>query len=315
LRDHEYAFFYYGCDSENANLTYGCQLLGARYLIKKAFFMSMLHNCYKSLCAASITLLLFGCAKVTPPLVAWLPAGHAGVKITLLNGLPIAVTQVYQGNSTSSTAPLHVYIEGDGAAFSAQGLPSRNPTPRSPVALQLAQADRSGTRVMYLGRPCQWVDIAQYPACTPAVWTVQRFTPEILQAYSALVKQLAGGQPITLIGHSGGAWLAYSIAQQVPQVIKVIAVAGNLNPNMVNSYHHVPALPVAPFVNPARYVPLVYLAGEKDTIIPPEFANKMIDSLPDSSVLYKFVNGATHTEGFSALWPAVLNEIPKDCPL
>ena len=49
-------------------------------------------------------------------------------------------------------AAISVYIEGDGLAWISVSMPSPDPTPLNPVALQLAALD-PGCNVVYLGRP------------------------------------------------------------------------------------------------------------------------------------------------------------------
>ncbi|MEI7432050.1 MAG: hypothetical protein WCL27_16505, partial [Betaproteobacteria bacterium] len=77
---------------------------------------------------------------------------------------------------------LTVYIEGDGAAWITPYHPPRDPTPSQPVALALAASDSSDA-VVYLGRPCQYLDEPLLAKCSASWWTNQRFAPEVISAY------------------------------------------------------------------------------------------------------------------------------------
>lgn len=57
---------------------------------------------------------------------------------------------------TNPKAPYKIYIEGDGAAFRADGSVSFDPTPRSTMLREIAFGDKH-PNVVYLARPCQFV--------------------------------------------------------------------------------------------------------------------------------------------------------------
>ncbi len=67
---------------------------------------------------------------------------------------------------------LRVYLEGDGLAWRSRRHVSDDPTPVSPVALQLMLADPNKD-LAYLGRPCQFVHNG---ACRDTLWTSARFS-------------------------------------------------------------------------------------------------------------------------------------------
>jgi hypothetical protein len=212
----------------------------------------------------------------------------------------------------SGTTPwVRVFIEGDGSAFTPTGQPSGNPTPRTPIALQLMQADTSGATLYYLGRPCQWVALPQ-AGCTSARWTTQRFTPELLAAYTQQVQQLSNGRPTELIGFSGGAWFAVNIAAQLPNVVGVRAVAGNLNPNLINAHHRVPAMVVGEG-EAGTPKPLLYYSGGRDRVIPPKLVAEMVEGRPCSRVL-SFPK-TTHTKGWEEAWQAQGEAALPNCAL
>jgi pimeloyl-ACP methyl ester carboxylesterase len=134
------------------------------------------------------------------------------------------------------------------------------------------------------------------------VWTTQRFTASVQADYAKLVAQLTGGQVERLVGFSGGAWVAYGVAQQLPQVPVVVTVAGNLNPNLINRHHRVPALEVAPWPTPRRDLSLTMLWGAKDTTIPAPLAARMAAETVAGCRHTQVVPGTTHVKGWAAWW-------------
>ncbi|MDA7087445.1 hypothetical protein PH586_13715 [Pseudomonas sp. SA3-5] len=108
---------------------------------------------------------------------------------------------------------LTVYIEGDGFAWASSTRPSRDPTPRSPLALQLALAQPAGNAA-YLARPCQYGD-AQASDCSPRYWTDARFAEQVIaatdRALDALKARFAA-QRLVLVGYSGGGAVASLVA-------------------------------------------------------------------------------------------------------
>jgi hypothetical protein len=89
-----------------------------------------------------------------------------------------------------------------------------NPTPTEPVALAMADADPAPA-VLYLGRPCQYLEAAELAACSPEYWTNSRFAPEVVTAYMAFLdryKESSGASRLRLFGYSGGGVLATLLA-------------------------------------------------------------------------------------------------------
>ena len=83
---------------------------------------------------------------------------------------------------------LAVYIEGDGLAWLNPSQPSADPTPVSPLLLQLALAQREG-KAAYLARPCQYAEPGAAP-CAQRYWTDGRFAPEVIDAMDRALDQL-----------------------------------------------------------------------------------------------------------------------------
>jgi predicted esterase len=191
----------------------------------------------------------------------------------VITAAPFALMS-YAPSQQQPAAQLTVYIEGDGLAWISSDLPSRDPTPQHPLALQLALAQPSGN-VAYLARPCQYVD-AEVSGCMQRYWTQQRFAPEVIAATSLALdrlKQQFGARELTLVGYSGGAAVALLSAARRRDVTQVITVAGNLDHRAWTAYHRIRSLDgsldAVDAVEALKTVPQVHFAGDQDRVIPP----------------------------------------------
>ncbi|HEX2859010.1 MAG TPA: hypothetical protein VHP58_02260 [Alphaproteobacteria bacterium] len=225
---------------------------------------------------------------------------------------------------------VRIYIEGDGQAYITPLQPSGNPTPKKPVALDLAKAENKDGGVFYLARPCQFANLNSQP-CGREVWTIARFDEQVMDGYAAAVRKLLSGQPLpetgsqlaempgaqvagrqaVIIGYSGGAAIALEVAKRVPQVIGVITVAGNIDPAATNEWHRVSAMPTAvrPYQYPGRLaeIPVLHLVGAKDEVIRPELTRQVIDGAGRlACTKIEVVPDASHNEGWGKVWPVAL---------
>ena len=222
-----------------------------------------------------------------------------------------AAVVFYQGfllqqfvRQTSPTQPLRVYIEGDGRPWLGRGRVAADPTPTTPVALQLALADPH-PNVLYLARPCQFGARPLDPHCTDNTWwTDRRYDPTLLPVFAAAIAAARQpGQPLELVGYSGGAVFAAALAADLPNVTQFATVAGNLAVAGFNQYHQVPALPHAldpiTFANRLTTIPQTHWVGAADTIVPAHFAQQFVAAQghPTTAVV-KILPGVTHTTGW-----------------
>jgi len=201
---------------------------------------------------------------------------------------------VWEKSSLSSDI-YHVYIEGDGNAFNAHGLPTNNPTPKSAFMRKLAAKDMSAN-VVYLARPCQFT---QGNACTEKYWTTARFASNVVEAEYQAIKETIGNNPVILIGYSGGAQIAGLIASTKNLDVKeVITIAGNLDHKAWTSYHHLPPLSesmsLTDYADKFALVPQTHYVGEKDKVIPPIITEEFV---ADKSSVH-IVPNATHDGGW-----------------
>lgn len=195
-----------------------------------------------------------------------------------------------------------VYIEGDGASFDAYGRPTGDPTPRGDFMRNLAFSDPS-PNVIYLARPCQFVDDF---SCNQRFWTGARFSPFVIESECEAIAALTS-KPVTLIGYSGGGMVAGLLSLFCPVVPtkKVITIAGNLDHLTWTRMERL--TPLNESMNLADYkdqfakVPQHHYVGSKDTVVP---YNITMQTIPERSNV-TLVTGATHNKGWEEIYPEI----------
>ena len=232
-----------------------------------------------------MTFLLSGCSTLTiPPEYRYIEIQTSSFKLASWQKI------------TEPRAPYKIYIEGDGAAFRSDGSVSYDPTPRSTLLREIAFGD-THPNVIYLARPCQFVKGAE---CQPKYWSTARFSPESVQAEYEAVKSVAGRNPVTLVGFSGGAQIAGLIAVKYADlnVRKLVTIAGNLDVKGWTDYHNLPPLSLSDDLADrkseyAKFTQIHYI-GERDSNIIPEITKNFV---PDSAQIV-YVKEATHNSGW-----------------
>lgn len=206
---------------------------------------------------------------------------------------------------TNPTENVKIYIEGDGAAFTAEGRPSRNPTPKGTLLREIAFGDKHDN-VVYLARPCQFVDDSK---CVQKYWTTARFAPEVITAEAQAVRNISAGKGVTLVGFSGGAQIAGLVAVREPDISvkKLVTIGGNLDHRAWTTYHHLP--PLKESLNLASYKDIYgkfvqkHYVGEKDEIILPFLVK---DFVSNNAVVV--VKGASHNKGWNSAYEIIRAE-------
>lgn len=201
-----------------------------------------------------------------------------------------------------------VYIEGDGLAF-VSGRPSFNPTPRNPVALRLAAVDQSAD-VIYLGRPCQYVDLKKESNCQSKYWTSHRYSKEVIETYGAILdnlKKQAGVGGYHLVGFSGGGAIATLLAASRDDILSLKTVAGNLDIVQHSNLHKVKqlhgSLNPADYARDLRHMPQRHLVGGKDDNVPSVIAESFVAKQGDENCAFiRMVPNATHNKGWESVW-------------
>lgn len=187
--------------------------------------------------------------------------------------------------SLGSQDTLTVYIEGDGFAWVTASMPSDDPTPREPVALQMALAQPHGAAA-YLARPCQYTLTGHETArpCAPRYWTTARFAEPVVQAESQALDELKrrhGASRLVLVGYSGGGAVAALLAARRTDVMALVTVAGNLNHRAWTSLHGVRPLEgsLNPIDEAGRLAGLRqwHVVGEQDRVVPANLARAFVD--------------------------------------
>lgn len=200
---------------------------------------------------------------------------------------------------------LAVYIEGDGLAWLNPSQPSADPTPVSPLLLQLALAQREG-KAAYLARPCQYAEAGALP-CAQRYWTDGRFAAEVIDAMDRALDQLKahqGARALVLVGYSGGGAVAALLAARRSDVTRLVTIAGNLDHRAWTAYHRLTpldaSLNAADQAERLAATPQIHWIGGRDTVMPAALAHRWPTVLqgPRQENL-KLVPEANHGQG----WP------------
>lgn len=276
-------------------------------------------SAFHRLCVLLATLLLAGCVQV-PSLqerraVADELAGGHGWQAEAIAAKPFVLV-AYLPRLVEQAATLTVYIEGDGLAWLNGSTPSADPTPRRPLALQLALA-QPGQNIAYLARPCQYNADTQAARCRQVYWTHKRFAPEVIAATDTAVgvlKARFGAQHIQLVGYSGGGAVAALVAARRDDVSRLVTVAGNLDTQAWTRLHRI--TPMTGSLNPAEaraqlaHIRQVHFSGATDWNVPPEMAKVFAagfpaDSRPEVRVIEGFDHVCCWADNWDSLWSSI----------
>lgn len=210
---------------------------------------------------------------------------------------------------------LRVYIEGDGHAWRTEHQPSDDPTPWSPVALELAARDPAPA-VAYLARPCQYV--IDDPACSVAAWTSARYGPAVLAAMNQALDVLrhdAGATRLELVGFSGGGAMAALLAEHRDDIADLRTVAANLDTAAWTALHRL--TPLTGSLNPAdqarrlAHLPQRHYVGAEDTNVDPSIVRAFLHRIgPTSCVQVVVVPGLGHQGDWAARWRGLVAVAP-----
>jgi pimeloyl-ACP methyl ester carboxylesterase len=192
----------------------------------------------------------------------------------------------YRPLSTGSPV-LHVYIEGDGFAWKNSWTPSSDPTPFTPVGLNLAFSDPEPA-VLYISRPCQYQRRPPWTGCQTRYWTGSRFASEVVEATSRAIstyKIKVGAGRVRLIGFSGGGAIAALVTARRNDVEYLVTIASPLDHSVWTNHHDI--TPLFGSLNPIDVasklykIPQTHFVGGEDKIVPQLVAKAFLRSFPD----------------------------------
>ena len=210
---------------------------------------------------------------------------------------------------------LHVYLGGDGLAFSSRYSVSRDPTPRRHLGLRLAEADSAPA--VFLARPCYY-GAASEPPCAPDLWTARRYGPVVVNAVLEALTHIGRRHPhaaITLVGYSGGGVIALLAARGHPRVDIVVTVAAPLDVAAWTRLHDY--TPLAAGSDPAQLpdwparLRQVHLVGEDDGQVPPAIARSFRQSpgARGADIRLLHLPGYDHRCCWVENWPRLLEQL------
>lgn len=264
-----------------------------------------------------LAVFLVGCT--TPASMTEQTSSSALTPLTIATN-PFLLTGAVRDTKTKAA---RIYIEGDGRAWLSRNTPSRDPTPPTPTALNLAKQDNSGKTVIYLARPCQYTGLASEGRCPSKYWRSARFSEDVIAAYMQALDQLKATRGIVtfeLVGYSGGAAVAAILASRRADVKSLMTVAGNIDTDTHSRLHNVSLL--AQSINPVTIapqlsrLPQVHFIGAQDTNVPKQISDSFTSRLNNTNCTKQIiVPDVTHNNGWENNWPRLLqNYVPACSP-
>jgi len=258
----------------------------------------------------SLSFLLAGCVSFDSRVAAKDIAQSAGLNREDVPTTPFLIATWHR--MTPPVHSLHVYIEGDGFAWKSRTQPSSDPTPRNPIGLMLAAADKH-QNVLYLARPCQFFAPPLPASCGVNVWTNDRFSPSVINAMNDVLNRFVKQYPgvkLDLVGYSGGGNIAAILAERRTDVQSLRTVAGNLDVAYVNATHHVSAMPNAvSAIDRAfalRTMPQMHFSGDADKTVSPAVAQRFQRAVGGNCSQVEVVSNMAHGSDWAAFWPQLL---------
>ena len=217
---------------------------------------------------------------------------------------------------TVSGGALIVFIEGDGLAYISKSRPSSNPTPVDPLTLRLAAID-SSPNVLYLARPCQYIEIKSHPNCVTTIWTTSRFSEEVIQSVNQAINfavNVSKASLVHIVGYSGGGAVAALVAARRRDLGSLRTLSGYLDHKKLNQEKKVTPLhgsldPIA-IARSIGYIPQIHFSGSMDRIIPKWVAINFSEAADNDNCVKTKIVETSHDKGWVDLWQKIGNKIP-----
>jgi len=221
--------------------------------------------------------------------------------------------QVYWRAAKDSNT-VWIFVEGDGHPWSKDGkFVMDDPTATYPLALRLAALSKGA--VAYLGRPC-YLSAVRDHRCTPATWTMDRYSNAVVVSMNAAAKKLAvqlHASQVVLVGHSGGGALAALMARELPAAA-IVTIAANLDVTAWAAEHGY--LPLTGSRNPADEPPLpesvlqLHLLGGQDSNVTESMSARYLDRVPIKAV--QRYQSFDHSCCWTWEWPAMQRKVARE---
>ena len=254
------------------------------------------------------SLLLGSCAHKTVPQTA---NGHS-IESLGFNAIPVhpifkAYLRIRPSDDALRARTLTIYIEGDGASWLFKTIPPRNPTPDQSLVVAMAASDPN-PYVLYLARPCQFIDLGIVKECDESLWTDGRFSAQVITLFNQAIDEIVRSMPplrLNLVGHSGGGTLATLIAAQRSDVNCLVTMASPLD---ITAWAR--ALLIAPLTrsqNPAepnanlKQIRQTHYLGENDRIVTKESIGRYRNFPPQTEFIT--IAGFDHRKFWLEHWP------------
>ena len=254
------------------------------------------------------SLLLGSCAYKTVPQTA----NGQSIESLGFNAIPVhpifkAYLRIRPSDDALRARTLTIYIEGDGASWLFKTIPPRNPTPDQSLVVALAALDPD-PYVLYLARPCQFIDVQTIKECDESLWTDGRFSSQVIAMSNQAIDRALRNVPtvrLNLVGHSGGGTLATLIAAQRRDVNCLVTMASPLD---ITAWAR--ALLIAPLTrsqNPAepnanlKQIRQTHYLGENDRIVTKESIGRYRNFPPQTEFIT--ISGFDHRKFWVEHWP------------
>jgi hypothetical protein len=241
-------------------------------------------------------------------------ATPAGLKSQIINTSNFKLQSFYRFSKRG--APLTVYVEGDGLAWLTKNQPSQNPTPRNPLGLRLAAID-GDDNVLYLARPCQYVNLYTEKKCSIPYWTHKRFAKEIIISIDEAINTMVSrskSKGIHLVGYSGGGAVVAMIAAKRKDINSIRTVAGYMDHVSLNREANVSQLvgsldPIKA-AHRLKSVPQIHYSGRKDKRVPGWVLINFSKAVGSRECITLRKVNATHDKGWEDIWKKIWNKKP-----
>jgi hypothetical protein len=213
-------------------------------------------------------------------------------------------------------APVNIYIEGDGHAIIRRTRISNDPTPHSPLVLQMAALDPNAN-VVYLARPCQHAPQDLSSVCDSKYWSTARYSTPVVAAIDAAISNIKtqiNPSKINLIGYSGGGAIAVLVAAQRADISSIRTVAGNLDLIAMQNFHG--TLPLTESLDPLdvaqkiNHIPQLHFVGSADQVVPRKVVENFCAKAGIKQQCIISIPKVEHNDGWLEYWSQLLKYIP-----